>query len=188
MQLRASHRGGCARTMRPRPRRPHGGRLSLAHTLTTFSYGIRRGFGRGGYRRFRGSVLAGRLREVLRQEAGAFRGERFSGALRGDSIGKTESAPGGVIWKEEGALRKLPFFVSKKGKSRTAGEIIDNFLCFFKKLWTAAAGYDILKQSGRGQDVFLVGGGIWYTKTERPKPLRKRFVSFVWKSVSLPSI
>ena len=95
MQLRASHRGGCARTMRPHPRRPHGGRLPLAHTLTTFSYGIRRGFGRGGYRRFRGSVLAGRLREVLRQEAGAFRGERFSGALRGDSIGKTESAPAG---------------------------------------------------------------------------------------------
>lgn len=52
MQLRASHRGGCARTMRPHPRRPHGGRLPLAHTLTTFSYGIRRGFGRGGYRVF----------------------------------------------------------------------------------------------------------------------------------------
>ena len=116
------------------------------------------------------------------------KGSSFGKTAARRRFGKTESAPGGVIWKEEGVLRKLPFFVSKKGKSRTAGEIIDNFLCFFKKLWTAAAGYDILKQSGRGQDVFLVGGGIWYTKTERPKPLRKRFVSFVWKSVSLPSI
>ena len=77
MQLRASNRGGCARTMRPHPRRPHGGRLPLAHTLTTFSYGIRRGFGRGGYRRFWGRRFA------MERGRAAFSGRRRQGGVLG---------------------------------------------------------------------------------------------------------